>query len=165
MHERVLEASEQEVGGLIDGLAGPDDRLWPRGWPPMRLDRPLAAGARGGHGPIRYTVSEHIPGRRVVFAFTAPRGLDGEHRFEALWAGLGLTCLRHTVTGSATGLMRLGWPLILRPLHDALLDDCLDGAERALCGQQLRSPMWSARVRLLRALLRRGGGHPDPSRR
>ncbi|MFB6520879.1 hypothetical protein [Streptomyces sp. NPDC056401] len=51
VHERILRA---------------DDRLWPHGsWPAMRLDPCLSVGAKGGHGPIRYTVSAYEPGVRV----------------------------------------------------------------------------------------------------
>jgi hypothetical protein len=54
VHERDLAAAPSEAGALIDGLAGEHDRLWPsERWPAMRLDRPLAVGASGGHGRIR----------------------------------------------------------------------------------------------------------------
>ena len=32
----------------------------------MRLDRPIAAGAKGGHGPVRYHCTVRAPGR-VLF--------------------------------------------------------------------------------------------------
>jgi hypothetical protein len=64
VHERRFRASVDEVGALVDSLASPGDKLWPReAWPAMRLDRPLSPGAAGGHGPIRYTVDEYQPGR------------------------------------------------------------------------------------------------------
>jgi len=119
VHERVLPVPPGEAGVLLDGLAGPDDRLWPsRRWPALRLDRPLSAGAAGGHGPVRYTVVRHVPGALVAFRFRAPRGLDGEHRFELLPHAAG-SLLRHVIEGSARGRMRLLWPLAFRPLHDA----------------------------------------------
>lgn len=37
LHVRRLNATEDEVGALIDSLSGPDDQLWPSGWPPMRF--------------------------------------------------------------------------------------------------------------------------------
>ncbi len=66
VHTRALDATAAEVGALLDGLAGPDDRLWPNGrWPAMRLDGPLEPGSRGGHGPVRYAVAERgEPGGR-----------------------------------------------------------------------------------------------------
>lgn len=77
VHERVLTCSEEALASLIDGLAGDEDRLWPRGaWPPMTFDRPLEVGATGGHGPIRYRVSDYVRGHWIRFRFTEPRGLE-----------------------------------------------------------------------------------------
>ncbi|MEU6669228.1 hypothetical protein [Streptomyces sp. NPDC046727] len=59
---RSLPAKPAEVGALIDGLASENDRLWPKApWLPMRLDRPLGSGTRGGHGPVRYRVAAYVP--------------------------------------------------------------------------------------------------------
>lgn len=77
VHERVLTCSEEALASLIDGLAGDEDRLRPRGaWPPMTFDRPLEVGATGGHGPIRYRVSDYVRGHWIRFRFTEPRGLE-----------------------------------------------------------------------------------------
>lgn len=68
IHERRLRASAAEVGALLDSLASSSVRVWPRDtWPAMRFDRPLAPGASGGHGPIRYTVEVYEPGRSIRF--------------------------------------------------------------------------------------------------
>ena len=85
VHERSLAAGADRVGALLDTLSSSRDALWPRGaWPPMRFDGPLAEGANGGHGPIRYTVESYTPGRSVRFRFTGPRGFDGFHGFEVI---------------------------------------------------------------------------------
>lgn len=152
VHRRRLAASPAAAGALLDGLASPTDRLWPRDrWPAMRLDRPLGAGAAGGHGPIRYVVEEHRPGRLVRFRFTAPRGVVGTHRFEVEGAEGGGCELRHVMEIDAVGPARLSWPLVFRPLHDALLEDALDRAAVALGEAPVARP-WSVRVRLLRWL-------------
>jgi hypothetical protein len=154
VHERVLEAAPREVGALIDGLAGEHDRLWPsQRWPAMRLDRPLAVGASGGHGRIRYAVSNYQPGRRVRFRFDPRLGLLGHHEFEVA-ARAGRTVLRHRLEASPRGRMRIAWPLILRWLHDALIEDALDQAESATNGRPIQPRRWSPRVRLLRRALR-----------
>jgi hypothetical protein len=66
VHERVLRHRAAEAGALLDSLASVDDRLWPS-WlrPAQRLDGPLAPGARGGQGPIRYIVDAYVPGSRA----------------------------------------------------------------------------------------------------
>jgi hypothetical protein len=98
VHERALMCSEEALGGLIDGLASDEDRLWPRrAWPPMTFDRPLGVGATGGHGPIRYRVSDYVPGRWVRFRFTGPRGFDGFHQFATDRADDGRAVLRHII--------------------------------------------------------------------
>jgi hypothetical protein len=153
IHQRLLPATIEQVGALLDGLAGPGDRLWPADrWPRLRLDRPLAVGATGGHGRITYHVQEYLPGRRVVFRFTPGLGIQGTHRLEANH-GQGLVELRHTLEGHSHGRTVLTWPLVFRPLHDALIEDLLDRAEFALTGTLARPARWSPRVRLLRRVL------------
>lgn len=72
LHERQIDAPPDEVGTLIDSLGDKNDRLWPRNeWPAMRLDGPLRVGADGGHGPVRYFVTNYEPGRRVRGAVRA----------------------------------------------------------------------------------------------
>ncbi|MFE1176229.1 SRPBCC family protein [Streptomyces sp. NPDC058773] len=154
VHERVLTVPEAEAGLLLDGLSGDSDPLWPgRDWPPMRLDGPLASGAAGGHGPVRYTVAAHVPGRWVRFLFTAPRGFHGFHEFTVHPLGPDRTLLRHTLAMHARGGARFSWPLVFRPLHDAVLEDGLDRAERACTGRVARPARWSGYVRLLRRLI------------
>jgi len=158
VHERIIAKSIDAVGGLIDGLASPADRLWPHElWPAMRFDRPLAVGARGGHGPIRYDVAAYAPGRSVRFAFTGPKGFDGFHEFVAEPCSPGSTRLRHTLQMRTTGPARLSWPLVFRPLHDALIEDALDKAQRVL-GCEPAGAHWSTRVRLLRWIVSRRSG-------
>ncbi|MEU3778642.1 SRPBCC family protein [Streptomyces sp. NPDC032472] len=157
VHERLLPATEEEVGALLDTLASGDgDRLWPgRAWAPMEFDRPLAAGAVGGHGPVRYSVAGYAPGRWIRFAFTGPRGFHGFHELAVLPSGPERTVLHHTLTMTTGGPARLSWPLVWRPLHDACVEDALDRAELACTGTVSRPARWSPYVRLLRALGRR----------
>ena len=122
----------------------------------MRFDRPLQPGARGGHGPIRYDVSTYEPGKHVAFRFTAPKGFIGQHWFEVLPQGKSATVLRHTLEMNLTGLALLTWPLVFRPLHDALVEDALTKAQVAL-GEPPTRVRWSAWVHGLRLVLTRGG--------
>jgi hypothetical protein len=153
VHERVLDATPTEIGALIDGLASDGDRLWPIDrWPAIRLDRPLGVGASGGNGSIRYSVSEYEPGRRVRFRFDPRLGLIGHHEF-AVATGDGRTTLRHALEAIPRGRMRIAWPLIVRWLHDALIEDALDRAETVTAGAPVRRRRWSPWVRLLRTAL------------
>jgi hypothetical protein len=157
VHERVLAVPVEEVGALLDSLSSRSDRLWPKGWPPMRFDRPLGIGAIGGHGPIRYEVEEYSPGRSVRFRFTAPAGFDGSHRYEVEALPQGGSVLRHVLEMEAGGMAVFTWPLLFRPLHDALLEDSLDRAETVLGNGPRRPSRWSWYVRLLRWVLRTVG--------
>ncbi|MFE1167965.1 DUF2867 domain-containing protein [Nocardiopsis sp. NPDC058789] len=150
-HQREIHAPAEAVAGLLGTLGGAEDLLWPSpAWMPMRLDRPLGVGADGGHGPIRYRVSAYEPGRRIRFAFRPPTRFDGTHAFEVRPLGEDRALLRHTVTGRPRGLMRLLWPLAVRPLHDALIEDLFDNAERAVSARSPRPARWSPWVRVLR---------------
>ena len=162
VHERLIETPPGAGAGrgreLIDKLASRDDVTWPRDrWPAMRFDRPLAVGAAGGHGPIRYFVEAYERGRAVTFRFTGPRGFVGTHGFEVEeTAGAGATGggatirVRHTLSMETRGAPRLTWPLLFRPLHDALVEDALDRAEGHCAESPVARRSWSRRVRMLR---------------
>ncbi len=153
VHARRLPANPEKVGELINSLASSNDRLWPtRHWPAMRFDRPLSVGAVGGHGPIRYFVEAFEPGRRVRFRFTGPRGFDGTHGFDVEPRHDGTTILRHALRMETHAVARLTWPIVFRPLHDALIEDALDRAS-VMFGGDACSSKWPLRVRILRRSL------------
>jgi hypothetical protein len=155
IHERNIEAAPQVVGGLIDSLSTAGDRLWPREkWPALALDGPLGVGARGGHGPVRYTVFEYVPGQRVEFRFDETgltAGLDGRHVFEVVGRRRNVV-LRHVVDAQCSLSHWLKWQVLIRPMHDALLEDALDLAEREMLGRVNKPARWSLWTRLLRRL-------------
>ncbi len=154
VHERVLVAAPGRVGELIDGLAAPDDRLWPGDrWPPIRFDRQLSVGAAGGHGPVRYVVESFEPGRSIRFRFTGPPGFHGCHVFETEEIDGSRVALRHVIDMETRGPARLTWPLVFRPLHNALIEDALDNAA-AHCGSNSEAKTWTPWVRFLRWALR-----------
>jgi len=157
VHQRQINAPAQEVGQVLDSLAGPDDRLWPwEQWPPMRLDGPLKAGATGGHGPVRYSVSEYAPGERVSFRFEPiglAKGLHGSHWFEVV-PGDGPVALRHVIDGTSGLGMWLMWLILIQPLHDALVEDAFDKVQSTHGGLSGLPSQWSPWVRFLRYVQR-----------
>lgn len=100
--------------------------------------------ARSGTGSATTT--------QVAGRFTGPRGFDGFHEFTTDHADDGRAVLRHTIAMYVRGPARLTWPLMFRPLHDALLEDSLDCAERAITGLVSQPAHWSRYVRFLRRI-------------
>jgi hypothetical protein len=154
-HERRISAPPDEVGSLLDSLSGPTDRLWPADdWPAMKFDTSLREGARGGHGPVRYCVTEYAPGRRVVFQFEGgglTGGLDGRHFFEVI-PRRDCTLIRHVVDADCDLRM---WCILIGPMHDALIEDAFDRVEQRLHGGFAKQSRWSPWVRFLRKMKRR----------
>ncbi|MBI1822127.1 MAG: SRPBCC family protein [Nitrospirae bacterium] len=156
IHERGLEADPIQIGALIDLLASKEDRLWPKHvWPRMELDRSLGVGAKGGHGPIRYFVEEYIPGKSIKFHFTGPKGFDGFHGYEIVNGYKLPVVLRHTLKMNTCGPAIWSWPLVYRPMHDALMEDSLATAQVAL-GLPPKIQSWSLWVKILRWIVSGG---------
>lgn len=142
VHSRSLPASASVVGPLVDEPA----RMWPRRWPPLREDR---------IGFLRHEPLEHVPGRRRRYRITGPRGFSGWHGWDVVDAENG-TSLQHEVQAECRGWVRAGWPLVIKPIHDALHEDVLDAAARAVGGVPA-ARSWPPRVRFLRWAIRKGG--------
>lgn len=154
VHERELSTGGPLAEALIDGLAGPDDQLWPHDrWPAMHLNDGLNVGSEGGHGPIHYRVIDHRPGRLVHFAFTAPEGLIGEHGFE-LDSSKEPVVVRHVLRGRTAGRVRWQWPLLFEPLHNALIEDSFDRAVAVVSETTYQPRRWPTWARTLRWLLK-----------
>jgi hypothetical protein len=157
IHERTIPGRTAALSELLDGLSGSNDRLWPGDqWPPLKLDAPLGVGSAGGHGPVHYRVSEYIQGSKVTFRFDNSgwmAGWDGGHWFEVIPDGE-QTVLRHVIEAKCNLRTWLFWAIAVEPLHDALLEDALDRAERTVEPPSLRSSRWSPWVRFLRFLLK-----------
>ncbi len=154
IHEREIEADADVIGGLLDGLGRPGDRFWPSpAWLPIKLDRQVAVGADGGHGPVRYHVTDHEPGRRVRFEFDPELGLRGYHEFTVKPTGAASCVIRHELVGTTTGTMTLLWPVAVRWMHDAVLEDLLDNAEQAGAGTVQAPATWSRWARFLHRFL------------
>ncbi|MFI7600457.1 DUF2867 domain-containing protein [Actinoplanes sp. NPDC049681] len=149
VHERALPVPAAEVGRLLDRIGAADDPLWPSpAWVPMRFDRPLGVGADGGHGPVRYHVTDYRPGRRVEFTFHPRTGLHGTHTLEVEDDGPQACLLRHRLTARPSGAMRLLWPALVKVCHNTVIEHAFDNAERAVTGTVARPVRYPWRSRI-----------------
>jgi hypothetical protein len=108
---------------------------------------------------VRYRVIAHEQGRRVRFAFSPGAGLRGWHEFEVVSRGQAAgeppnSILRHTLRARPTVFGLVLWPLVVRPIHDAALEDMLAGLAARL-GDRAAVPGTPAGVRLLARSFRR----------
>jgi len=155
IHQRTLPLPVARVNPLIDSLASANDLLWPyEAWPRMKFNGPLRLHASGGHGPIRYNIIAYTPGSHIRFQFTGPRGFDGYHEFRVTLSDSGCV-LRHTLEMTTHGIASITWPLIYRPLHDALIEDALAKAQKSL-GLRPEIHRWPVWVKTLRFFLSAG---------
>lgn len=151
VHERHLAAGADEVGALLDTWGSPGDRLWRSALAePTAFQRGLEIGSRGGHGPVRYRVVGHVPGRSVRVELEPGVGLRGHHGFEVRPLQDGRCLLRHELVATPYGTARLAWPLLIRPIHDGVVEDVFDHVERTLTGTAHR-PMPTGRLTVLAA--------------
>ncbi|MFF3685091.1 DUF2867 domain-containing protein [Streptomyces sp. NPDC002187] len=150
VHERVVEAPAAVVGALLDRLGSQDDPISPTPvWPPIRFDRPLAVGADGGHGFVRYSVGAYEPGRSIRFDFTPPG--TGHHSFGIEPLGDSRCRIRHVLEEQQGLKDSLLWSLVIRPLHDTMVEELLDNVVRAATPDQPPRPTrWTRWARLMR---------------
>jgi hypothetical protein len=159
IHSRELPVAPERVGALIDGLGGPDDRLWPTDrWPttPLDLDGPLAIGTSSRQGLFRLTqfrqvVDAYEPGRLIAFRFAPGLGVVGTHRLEVERVGPRRTRISHTFAGRVEPKMIPVYPILIRQ-HDAMVEDLLDRAELATTGRIARPARWPRSVRIANAV-------------
>ena len=155
IHTRDLHAPIHEVGSLLDSLASKQDLLWPyEKWPPIRFDRPLSIGAVGGHSVIRYTIESYQPERCITFRFTSPKGFIGTHCFSVKEVTPDITQIKHEINMTLKGSAKIWWPIRIRWIHDAIIEDAFDKAESFITGQSINRewPIW---VKFLRFVMSR----------
>ncbi|WP_433205449.1 SRPBCC family protein [Nocardia sp. CA-107356] len=166
VHEREFPVPAERVGALLARVAEPDSPVWPPDWPPMRLDRPLGVGAQGGHGTVRYRCTEWVPGRRVELTFPPGFLLEGTAVVEVVDGPWPDSCvLRHDMGGRLRGAGLLIWPLALRWLHDAMVEDMLDRTAVSLGLPPVAPARWSPWVSFIRRIMgRRRAAAAQPAR-
>jgi hypothetical protein len=154
IHKRILNQPKEKVSKLLATLSTDNDKIWPfEKWPAMKFKAGLKVGAKGGHGPIRYSIEKYIPNELIQFKFSKPTGFNGIHKFEVLSLDKGKTELRHTIEMDAEGKGLSTWIIAIRSLHNALLEDALDKVENQFSSIK-RKTEWSIWVKILRKILK-----------
>ena len=153
VHSRILHCRPEELKLLLDTLASQDDRVWPiHVWPRMTFKQGVKIGSKGGHGPIRYIITKLVRGAMYQFQFTNPKGFDGHHRFEIDKLNKEGLKITHSIQMRLRGMAIIKWLMVIRPLHNALIEDLFDNIGNRLTGKQQRSE-WSLWVKFLRKIL------------
>jgi hypothetical protein len=137
IHRRTLNYPKSKVTELLKTLSTENDKIWPNeNWPEMKFKNGIQVGAKGGHGPIRYTVEKYNPQEIIQFRFSKPTGFIGVHKFEINELGNEKTEIIHTIDMNTKGKGILIWAFVIRPLHNALIEDGFDKLENNFSGNQ-----------------------------
>ena len=153
IHQREIQQPKEVIAELFATLSSKNDAIWPKEkWPTMRLNNGLEKDSKGGHGPIRYFVKEHIPAKLIEFTFSKPTGFNGTHRFEITEIDNQKTLVKHTIKMKVSGKGLFLWGFAIRSLHDALLEDAFDKIENQF-SKEKKKTKWSFWVRVLRKIL------------
>ncbi|PCI00976.1 MAG: hypothetical protein COB81_07910, partial [Flavobacteriaceae bacterium] len=118
-------------------------------WPEMKFKNGIQVGAKGGHGPIRYSVEKYNPNEIIQFRFSKPNGFNGVHKFEIKELDKEKTEIKHTIDMSTTGKGTLIWTFAIRSLHNALIEDGFDKLENNFSNSR-KSTEWNLWVRFIR---------------
>lgn len=154
IHKRNIHQPKQKIIELIETLSTDEDKVWPiKSWPAIRLMDGLKEGSQGGHGSIRYSVHKYVSGKLILFKFSEPKGFNGFHKFEITEIENDLTEVMHTIEMNTSGTGIFTWVVVIRWLHDALIEDTFDNIENYFSTKKKKT-MWSFWVKLLRYLLK-----------
>ena len=150
VHKRIINQPKNEVSKILETLASENDKIWPKEkWPPMKFEDGIKVGAKGGHGPIRYSVEKYNPNEIIQFRFSKPNGFNGIHKFEINQLSNEKTEIRHTIDMNTVGKGTFMWIFGIRPLHNALIEDGFDKLENDFV-ENHKSTEWNFWVKFLR---------------
>ena len=152
-HKREIQQSKAELVKLFNTFATDNDMMLATDkWSPMKLDKGLQVGSKGGHGPIKYFVTEYQPEKSITFQFDLT-GFNGFHRFDITELESNKTELSHIIDMTTTGSATLKWALAIRWLHDAYIEDAFDKVENHFTKDK-KSSKWNLWVRALRKIMK-----------
>ena len=153
IHKRHISQPKSELANLLKTLATDNDMMLATDkWSPMKLDKGLQVGSKGGHGPIKYFVTDYQQDNSITFHFDL-KGFDGFHKFEIAETEANKTQLTHIIDLSTSGSATLKWALAIRWLHDAYIEDAFDKVENHFTIEKKKSE-WTMWVKILRKIMK-----------
>lgn len=153
IHKREINQPKDEVAKLFRTLATETDlMLATEKWSPMKLDKGLQVGSKGGHGPMKYFVTDFQQDNSITFQFDLT-GFNGFHKFHLTELETNKTELSHIIDMTTTGTATLKWAMAIRWLHDAYIEDALDKVENHFTVDK-KSSEWSWWVMALRKIMK-----------
>lgn len=91
----------------------------------MKFRDRIEVGAKGGHGPIRYSVEKYNPNEIFQFRFSKSDGFNGIHKFEIYGLVVNQTEIIHTIEIQTVGKGTLIWLKAICSLHNGCIEDAL----------------------------------------
>ena len=153
IHKRQIDQPIHVLSDLLKTLATKNDMMLATDkWPGMKLDKGLQVGSRGGHGPIKYIVTDYREGHSITFQFDM-RGFNGFHKLELKELQPDKTELSHCIDMTTSGFATWKWAFAIRWLHDAYIEDAFDKVENHFLTDKKRSE-WSCWVKLIRKIMK-----------
>ena len=150
IHKRTINQPKDKVTELLKTLSTENDRIWPKEkWPEMKFKEGIQIGAKGGHGPIRYTTEKYNPNEIIQFRFSKPNGFNGIHKFEIKELDKEKTEIKHTIDMNTEGKGTLIWTFAICSLHNALIEDGFEKLENNFSDNR-KSTEWNIWVKFLR---------------
>jgi hypothetical protein len=154
VHSRIINQPKSKIEELFKTLSSKNDMMLATDkWSPMILDKGLEIGSKGGHGPIKYTVTKYLPDNLIQFDFIEPIGFNGYHKFEIIEQDKNTTLLKHTIDMTTEGSATLKWLFAIRWLHNAYIEDAFDKVENHFTRGKKNSK-WTFWVKMLRQILK-----------
>ncbi|WP_299526626.1 hypothetical protein [Winogradskyella sp.] len=155
IHKRKIHQPKEKVSQLFNTLATKDDQIWPyENWPAIKFNNGIQIGSKGGHGRIRYTVIQLIEGEYMKFQFSKPKGFTGIHELKVNAVDSLNTEIIHEIRAKTSFKATILWVLVIRWLHDALIEDAFDKVENYFTNGQ-KATEHSSWVKLLREVYKR----------
>jgi hypothetical protein len=160
-HEREMSGSIEQAIEIVKTYGTLNDQMHPDElWPKIRSvepDGPPAVGKVYIRGAVRFMITFFNIGPTKAhygWKFIEPAGFNGRHESQVEDIGNRRLRFKTFVEIELRGIkFIILWFLIMRPFHNAVVEDCLDKAERKL-GNSPKGREWSLWVKLLRRLKR-----------